>query len=119
MTAIYDAPTNTLTKADGTKISCDPSCRDKFVHGGEYEEGKDYQISLKCNAAGHVVSNACVSTCSEFCTSIAVPLSPPVQEDELWEEALSYLVNNPSLNYSTQIKTLKERYSITKKQVIP
>ena len=25
-------------------IPCDPSCRDKFVHGKEYEEGKDFEI---------------------------------------------------------------------------
>jgi hypothetical protein len=51
-------------------IPCDESCRGVFIHGCEYEEGRDYERVGK-----HM------GTPPEG--MYAIPLSPPVQEDDL------------------------------------
>lgn len=141
MTAIYDAPTNTLIEksempepdlnnfegrpsplgsfidheayckyveqynahiASLRTIICDPSCRDKFVHGGEYEENVHFHIVTKINESGNVW--ICV-----------VPLSTPVQQDELWEYVIHFLANNPGLTTNAKVAELNKIFSITKK----
>ena len=78
-------------------IPCDPSCRDKFVHGGEYEGGVEYEIIRGTNLVNGGVAE------------YAFPISRPVQEDLLIKE-LSEMI----------IAGLNEKgYTITKKQVIP
>jgi hypothetical protein len=105
-------------------IPCDESCRGVFIHGCEYEEGKDYEVKGSATWTYHpTYGYGCAECCNgdrcdEDCTAkyrrpncpyckgkgwfkekpffaypigkdvLTVPLSPPVQEDELWDEVL-------------------------------
>lgn len=112
MKALYDKSTNRLTKADETKIPCDPSCRDIWANGQEVEEGKDYEAKSIC--AYYKTGCSDKENCDD-CRIVAVPLSPPVQEDEfdnfieLFRERIGIGQIDP-LN----LEWFKKRFKITK-----
>lgn len=142
MKAIYHLPTNTLEQllemeapdmdkynndyflayghikayenhiASLQRISCDPSCAVLWTNQQVVEEGKDFEERSICA----FYKTGCIDkeNCDD-CRIVAVPLSAPVEQDELWREAIHFLVNNPGLTYEAQVKGLCARFAITKK----
>jgi hypothetical protein len=93
-------------------IPCDESGRGVFIDGKEYEEGKDYRVTtalLRVEAHPFLAPKE---------GPFAVPLSPPVQEDKLWEEIIRLITDRFTLGKSIPsiIAELKSKATITKKQ---
>jgi hypothetical protein len=95
-------------------IPCDESCRDRFVDKGVYEEGKDYKVKQVPIPYWEDFDDGV-----EY-RDIAYALSPPVLEDDLWEEIAQLLkVKTDFRNDYIQIaiiNPMKSKYTITKKQ---
>lgn len=84
------------------EIACDESCKEVWKDGQEVIDGKDFETRLFYHAPDD--------------KELRAYLIKAESEDELWADALGFLVNNPSLNYPSQIKELKKKYTISKKK---
>jgi hypothetical protein len=84
-------------------IPCSEECKSVFKDKEIYEEGKDYMVT-------NYPIPAILPADPKY---IAVPLSQPVQEDELWEEVYSLASIHLKPN---AIKAFKQKFTITKKK---
>jgi hypothetical protein len=105
-------------------IPCDPSCRKIWTEQQVVEEGKDF-IFKECDWMPETedeYNQALYEARHELPTTTpkvlrAVPLSPPVQEDELWNEFMQKLMGDYWKEYSNidAIDELKKLFTLTKK----